>query len=102
LTRNALTVVVKKRMGSHAAWQMRDASGAWICPYCTMPSSVQIRGKVDRVALTGIVNVIATCSAFHEKGYDGFHSVEEIKQSAATRTMIAQSIEDCTSWMSDD
>lgn len=102
LVRASMLVLVKKRMPSSAAWQMRDEQGFWICPYCAEASDVQISGKVDKAVLGGIVDVITACPAFQERGHDGFLSADEISQSSAKAKMVQESIDELTSWMTDD
>lgn len=102
LQHKALGFYVKKRLTSSAAWQMRDAGGHWICPYCTHASDVRIAGRLDKATLQAIVGHVGGCEVYIERGLDGFQSVDEIKAASAKRVSLQQSIEELTSWMTDE
>lgn len=102
LRKRALGMFVKRSLASSAAWQMRDVDGRWICPYCTHPSEVKIGAKIDKQALTNIVEVVAACPAYAEKGLEGFVSVDEIREAGVKRQTMQASIAELTEWMTDD
>lgn len=96
LQRRALHFFVKKNITSNPAWQVRDRSNRWVNPYSTHPTDIVLGSKIDKTVLNLIVEHLQKDPELEKRGWDGFRSVEQIRQAVAKRATMEKVVSKLT------
>jgi serine phosphatase RsbU (regulator of sigma subunit)/rubredoxin len=71
INRTRVLEKLKKKLATHAIWQITDADDVWYCPYCAKPTGVKLpepqRNGVAEGALNEVWAHLSSCSAYAGK-----------------------------------
>lgn len=94
INRDAVLARLKRKLETHAIWQVTDADDLWYCPYCAKPSGVllpQLRGVAEGAAPSGSISEAALVEAWAHlsscPAYAGKRA--QLKSRSAMRNIVA-------------